>query len=48
MSQLTVSWWAIPPGDYEIEAWHDRLVTRTEKKILDAMGSLDVEFLFKN
>ncbi|HVR85260.1 MAG TPA: carboxypeptidase regulatory-like domain-containing protein [Planctomycetota bacterium] len=36
----------LPPGDYEIEAWHERLGTKTQKKKLDAKGSLDVEFVF--
>jgi hypothetical protein len=36
----------LPPGDYEIEAWHERLGTRSQKKKLDAKGSLDVEFVF--
>jgi hypothetical protein len=36
----------LPPGDYEIEAWHERLGTRSQKKKLDAKGSLDVEFSF--
>ncbi|HEV3029890.1 MAG TPA: hypothetical protein VG457_20090 [Planctomycetota bacterium] len=36
----------LPPGDYEIEAWHERLGTRSQKKKLDAKGSLDLEFSF--
>ena len=36
----------LPPGDYEIEAWHERLGTRAVKKKLDAQGTLDVEFVF--
>lgn len=36
----------LPPGDYEIEAWHERLGTQSQKKKLDAKGSLDVEFVF--
>jgi len=36
----------LPPGEYEIEAWHERFGTRTEKKKLDAKGTLDVEFVF--
>ncbi|HZE96601.1 MAG TPA: carboxypeptidase regulatory-like domain-containing protein [Planctomycetota bacterium] len=36
----------LPPGDYEIEAWHERLGTQTRKTKLDAKGSLDVEFVF--
>ncbi|HUR38527.1 MAG TPA: carboxypeptidase regulatory-like domain-containing protein [Planctomycetota bacterium] len=36
----------LPPGEYEIEAWHERLGTRSRKLKLDARGSLDVEFVF--
>jgi hypothetical protein len=36
----------LPPGDYEVEAWHERLGTQTRKAKLDAKGSLDVEFVF--
>ena len=36
----------LPAGDYEIEAWHERLGTQTVKKKLDAKASLDVEFVF--
>ena len=36
----------LPAGEYEIEAWHERLGTKSLKKKLDAKGSLDVEFVF--
>lgn len=36
----------LPPGDYEIEAWHERLGTRSLKAKLDAKAILDVEFGF--
>jgi hypothetical protein len=36
----------LPAGEYEIEAWHERLGTTSQKKKLDAKGSLDVEFVF--
>jgi hypothetical protein len=36
----------LPPGDYEVEAWHERLGTQSRKAKLDAQGSLDVEFGF--
>jgi hypothetical protein len=36
----------LPPGEYEIEAWHERLGTQVRKATLDARGSLDVEFAF--
>lgn len=36
----------LPPGDYEVEAWHERLGTRLQKAKLDAKGLLDVEFVF--
>src|SRR5262249_20248495 len=36
----------LPPGEYEVEAWHERLGTRSQKVKLDAKGSLDVEFVF--
>jgi hypothetical protein len=38
----------LPPGEYEIEAWHERLGTQAKKAKLDAKGSLDVEFVFTN
>jgi hypothetical protein len=41
--------WALqglPPGEYEVEAWHERLGTQSRKAKLDAQGSLDVEFVF--
>jgi hypothetical protein len=36
----------LPPGDYEVEAWHERFGTQSRKAKLDAKGSLDVEFVF--
>jgi len=36
----------LPPGEYEIEAWHERLGTRSRKVTLAARGSADVEFAF--
>ena len=36
----------LPPGDYEVEAWHERLGTQSRKAKLDAQGSLDVGFVF--
>jgi hypothetical protein len=36
----------LPPGEYEVEAWHERLGTQTRKARLDAQGSLDVAFVF--
>jgi hypothetical protein len=38
----------LPPGEYEIEAWHERFGMKSQKTKLDAKGSLDVEFVFKN
>ncbi|MBI3855731.1 MAG: TonB-dependent receptor [Planctomycetes bacterium] len=38
----------LPPGEYEIEAWHEKFGVKTQKTKLDAKGSLDVEFVFKN
>lgn len=38
----------LPPGEYEIEVWHERLGTKSQKTKLDAKGSLDVEFVLKN
>jgi hypothetical protein len=38
----------LPPGEYEIEAWHERFGVKSQKTKLDAKGSLDVEFVFKN
>jgi hypothetical protein len=36
----------LPPGEYEVEAWHERLGSQSRKAKLDARGSLDVEFVF--
>jgi len=36
----------LPPGDYELEAWHERLGTKSLKAKLDAQATLDVEFVF--
>jgi hypothetical protein len=36
----------LPPGEYELEAWHERLGAKTLKAKLDAKGSVDVEFVF--
>jgi plastocyanin len=38
----------LPPGEYELEAWHEKYGAKTLKAKLDAKGSLDVEFVFKN
>jgi len=38
----------LPPGEYEIVAWHERFGEKSFKTKLDAKGSLDVEFVFKN
>ncbi len=37
----------LPPGDYEVEAWHERLGTRTYKANLAPKGALEAEFVFK-
>jgi hypothetical protein len=36
----------LPPGEYELEAWHEKYGTQVRKAKLDAKGSLDVEFGF--
>jgi len=36
----------LPPGEYELEAWHEKYGAKTLKAKLDAKGSLDVEFGF--
>jgi hypothetical protein len=36
----------LPPGEYEIEAWHERFGTRGLKAKLDAKAVLDVELVF--
>jgi hypothetical protein len=38
----------LPPGEYEIEVWHEKLGVKTQKAKLEPKGSLDVEFVFKN
>jgi hypothetical protein len=36
----------LPPGDYEIEAWHERFGVTSTKTKLDAKGSADLELVF--
>jgi hypothetical protein len=36
----------LPPGDYVLEAWHEKYGAKTLKAKLDAQGSLDVEFVY--
>jgi hypothetical protein len=38
----------LPPGEYEVEAWHEKYGTKSLKAKLDAKGSLDVEFGYSN
>jgi hypothetical protein len=38
----------LPPGDYEIEAWHERFGVKTLKAKLEPKGSADLEFVFTN
>ena len=38
----------LPPGEYELEAWHERFGVKSLKAKLDAKGDLSVEFVFKN
>lgn len=37
----------LPPGEYEIEAWHERLGTRSARVRLDPKGDQTVELSFK-
>jgi len=36
----------LPPGEYEIEAWHERLGVRSAKVKLESKGSADLELVF--
>jgi hypothetical protein len=38
----------LPPGEYEIEAWHEKFGAKTLKAKLDPKGSADLEFAFSN
>jgi plastocyanin len=38
----------LPPGEYEIEAWHERFGTKSAKAKMDPKGSADVDFTFTN
>lgn len=38
----------LPPGDYVIAAWHEKLGTREQKVSLPARGSLSLRFEFSN
>ncbi|MCG3205104.1 MAG: hypothetical protein KCHDKBKB_01821 [Elusimicrobia bacterium] len=37
----------LPPGDYEIEAWHEKYGTATQKVTVGAKESKTIEFTFK-
>ena len=37
----------LPPGDYTIEAWQEKLGTQTGKAKVDANGTATVDFKFK-
>lgn len=37
----------VPPGEYTIEAWHERFGVQTQKVILGAKETKTVEFVFK-
>ena len=36
----------LPPGEYEIEAWHERFGTQSRKAKLDPKGSVEIELTF--
>ena len=38
----------LPPGEYEIEAWHEKYGTQARKVKLDAKGTADVDFGFSD
>jgi hypothetical protein len=38
----------LPPGDYTIEAWQEKLGTQTAKVKVDAGGTATADFKFKN
>jgi hypothetical protein len=38
----------LPPGEYEIEAWHERFGTKSSKVKVEPKGSADADFVFKN
>jgi len=37
----------VPPGDYVVEAWHEKLGTHEEKVTVPAAGQANVSFTFK-
>lgn len=37
----------LPPGDYELEAWHEKLGIQSRKLTLDPRGALTLEFQYK-
>jgi hypothetical protein len=37
----------VPPGDYEVEAWHETLKTQAGKATVAADGAAEVKFTFK-
>jgi hypothetical protein len=37
----------LPPGDYTVEAWHEKLGTQTSKVTVGAKESKSVDFKFK-
>jgi len=38
----------LPPGEYEIETWHERFGVKSQKVKLDPKGSADADFAFTN
>jgi hypothetical protein len=40
-------WANVPPGDYEIAVWHEKLGTQEQKVHVDASGRAAVEFQFQ-
>jgi hypothetical protein len=38
----------LPPGDYEVEAWHERFGATSAKVKLQPQGSADLELVFSN
>ena len=40
-------WTNVPPGDYEIAVWHEKLGTQEQKAHVDASGRATVEFEYK-
>ena len=44
----TFEFQGLPPGEYELEAWHERFGVKSQKVTLGPKGSADADFAFTN